>query len=265
MIVLCTPKGWTCPKEVDGVSIEGTFRAHQVPVADVRGNPGHLKILEDWLRSYRPEELFDQSGRLRASLQALSPTGARRMSANPHANGGLLLHDLNLPDFRRYGVTVETPGVASVEPTRVLGNFLRDVIRENPSTFRIVGPDETISNRLSAVFEATNRVWEAETLPGDEYLASTGPRHGDTQRASLRRMAGGIPADGTPWPLQLLRGVHPYCRFDAQPARKVAQDVEGDSMATANRLPELSACPVTSGGRTTMASLIRTPDSSTIW
>ena len=174
MIVLCTPKGWTCPKEVDGVPVEGTFRAHQVPVADVRGNPGHLKVLEDWLRSYRPEELFDQSGRLRASLQALSPTGTRRMGANPHANGGLLLHELSLPDFRRYGVTVETPGVASVEPTRVLGNFLRDVIRENPSTFRIVGPDETISNRLSAVFEATNRVWEAETVPGDEYLAPQG-------------------------------------------------------------------------------------------
>ena len=123
MIVLCTPKGWTCPKEVDGLPIEGTFRAHQVPVADVRGNPAHLKILEDWLRSYRPEELFDESGGLRRALQALAPTGIRRMSANPHANGGLLLQDLDLPDFRRYGVTVETPGVASVEPTRVLGNF----------------------------------------------------------------------------------------------------------------------------------------------
>ena len=174
MIVLCTPKGWTCPKEVDGVAIEGTFRAHQVPVADVRNNPGHLKILEKWLHSYRPEELFNESGALRASLRALAPTGTRRMTANPHANGGLLLRDLDLPDFRRYAVTVETPAVASVEPTRVLGNFLRDVITANPATFRIVGPDETISNRLSAVFEATDRVWEAETVPGDEFLSSHG-------------------------------------------------------------------------------------------
>ena len=174
VIVLSTPKGWTCPKEVDGVPIEGTFRAHQVPVADVRNNPGHLLILQEWLQSYRPQELFDESGGLRASLRSLAPTGIRRMSANPHANGGLLLQDLGLPDFRRYAVTVESPGVASVEPTRVLGNFLRDVIKANPLTFRMVGPDETISNRLSAVFEATNRAWEAETLPGDEFLAPQG-------------------------------------------------------------------------------------------
>ena len=165
MIVLCTPKGWTCPKEVDGVPIEGTFRAHQVPVADVRANPAHLKILEKWLHSYRPDELFDESGGLRAPLRALAPTGIRRMSANPHANGGLLLQDLDLPDFRRYAVTVKSPGVDSVEPTRVLGNFLRDVIEANPSTFRVVGPDETISNRLSAVFEATDRVGRPRLCP----------------------------------------------------------------------------------------------------
>ena len=174
MIVLRTPKGWTCPKEVDGLPIEGTFRAHQVPVSDVRTNPEHLKILEEWLRSYRPEELFDDSGRLRPDLGALPPSGNRRMSANPIANGGLLLKDLDLPDFRRYAVAVESPGVDSVEPTRVLGAFLRDVIKANPTTFRIVGPDETLSNRLSAVFEATDRAWEAEILPGDEYLASQG-------------------------------------------------------------------------------------------
>ena len=174
MIVLRTPKGWTCPKEVDGIPIEGTFRAHQVPVTDVRSNPGHLEILEEWLRSYRPQELFDDAGHLRADLSALAPKGDRRMGANPHANGGLLLEDLELPDFRRYAVAVEHPGMGSVEPTRVLGAFLRDVITANPSTFRIVGPDETLSNRLSAVFEATDRVWEAETLAGDEFLAPQG-------------------------------------------------------------------------------------------
>jgi xylulose-5-phosphate/fructose-6-phosphate phosphoketolase len=174
MIVLRTPKGWTCPKEVDGLPVEGTFRAHQVPVDEVRTNPGHLKLLDTWMRSYRPLELFDQSGTLRPEIASLAPTGTRRMSANAHANGGLLLKDLELPDFRDYCVRVESPGVKSVEPTRVLGGFLRDTIRANPSTFRIVGPDETLSNRLNAVFEATDRVWEAETLPGDEFLSRQG-------------------------------------------------------------------------------------------
>ncbi len=173
-IVLRTPKGWTGPKVVDGVPIEGTFRAHQVPVAEVRTNPAHLKVLDDWMRSYRAEELFDESGGLRRDLAALPPSGARRMSANPHANGGLLLRDLEMPDFRRYAVAVDRPGVSSVEPTRVLGGLLRDVIRANPTNFRIVGPDETLSNRLSAVFEATSRVWEAEMLPGDEFLSRQG-------------------------------------------------------------------------------------------
>ena len=174
MIVLRTPKGWTCPKEVDGVPVEGTFRAHQVPVTDVRTNPERLKILEGWLRSYRPEELFDDAGRLRPDLGALAPSGKRRMSANPLANGGQLLKDLELPDFRRYAVAVECPGVDSVEPTRVLGGFLRDVVEANPTNFRIVGPDETLSNRLSELFEVTDRAWEAEILPGDEYLSSQG-------------------------------------------------------------------------------------------
>jgi xylulose-5-phosphate/fructose-6-phosphate phosphoketolase len=174
MIVLRTPKGWTCPKEVDGVPVEGTFRAHQVPVSDVRGNPEHLRILEEWLQSYRPQDLFDESGRLRSDLRAAAPSGVRRMSANPHANGGQLLKELDLPNFRGYAVEVQRPGVDSVEPTRVLGTFLRDVIEANPRTFRIVGPDETLSNRLSAVFESTNRVWEAETVLGDEFLAPQG-------------------------------------------------------------------------------------------
>jgi len=174
MIVLRTPKGWTGPKEVDGVPVEGTWRAHQVPLAEVRTNPDHLAQLEQWLRSYRPEELFTETGAPAERLRALSPVAGRRMSANPHANGGLLLKDLTLPDFREYGVEVKQPGAQSSEATRVLGEFLRDVIVANPSTFRITGPDETVSNRLQAVFETTDRVWGAQILPTDEHLAARG-------------------------------------------------------------------------------------------
>jgi xylulose-5-phosphate/fructose-6-phosphate phosphoketolase len=174
MIVLRTPKGWTGPEEVDGLPVEGTWRSHQVPVADVRENPAHLQILENWLRSYRPEELFDAEGRLVPELAELPPLGERRLSANPHANGGTLLRDLVLPDFRDYAVEVSKPGTQLAEATRVLGAFLRDVIAHNPDTFRLFGPDETESNRLTSVFEATDRVWEAEVLPTDENLAPEG-------------------------------------------------------------------------------------------
>jgi xylulose-5-phosphate/fructose-6-phosphate phosphoketolase len=174
MIVLRTPKGWTGPKEVDGLPVEGTWRSHQVPVADVRENPDHLRILEDWMRSYRPEELFDEQGCLVPELAELPPQGERRMSANPHANGGVLLRDLVLPDFRDYAVEVSKPATELAEATRVLGSFLRDVIARNPETFRLFGPDETESNRLTNVFEATDRAWEAEILPTDEYLAPEG-------------------------------------------------------------------------------------------
>jgi xylulose-5-phosphate/fructose-6-phosphate phosphoketolase len=174
MIILRTPKGWTGPKEVDGKPVEGTWRSHQVPMADVRTNPAHLGLLEDWMRSYRPDELFDEAGTLQPELAALAPTGARRMSANPHANGGLLLHDLRLPDFRDYAVEVKTPGTATSEATRVLGTFLRDVIEANPSTFRLFGPDETSSNRLDAVFDVTDRTWMADIRPTDEHLAPDG-------------------------------------------------------------------------------------------
>ena len=174
MIVLRTPKGWTGPKEVDGVPVEGTWRAHQVPVLGARENPGHLKILEAWMRSYRPEELFDDAGRLAPELAELPPRGDRRMSANPHANGGALLHDLSLPDFRDYAVDVAQPATTFSEATRVLGGFLRDVIARNPDTFRLFGPDETASNRLDHVYEATAKVWEAEILPTDENLAPDG-------------------------------------------------------------------------------------------
>jgi xylulose-5-phosphate/fructose-6-phosphate phosphoketolase len=174
MIVLCTPKGWTGPKRVDGLPAEGSFRSHQVPLADPAGNPEHLRQLEQWLASYRPDELFDEDGALRAELAALAPKGERRMGANPHANGGLLLRELELPDFRNYAVDVPAPTASVSEPTRVLGEFLRDAIGANPTNFRIVGPDETASNRLGAVFEVTNRAWEAERLPTDDHLAPDG-------------------------------------------------------------------------------------------
>ena len=177
MIVLGTPKGWTGPKVVDGQPIEGTFRAHQVPLSvSATSPPEHLALLEAWLRSYRPDELFDEQGRLRPELKALAPSGQRRMSANPHANGGVLLRDLHMPDFRDYAIAVPTPGTAGIGDTRVLGPFLRDVIRLNrePRHFRIFGPDETVSNGLQAVFEATDRQWEATTAPNDEFLARRG-------------------------------------------------------------------------------------------
>ncbi|MEO7126268.1 MAG: phosphoketolase family protein [Nakamurella sp.] len=174
MIVLRTPKGWTGPKEVDGLPVEGTFRAHQVPVSGTRTNKEHRALLEAWLRSYRPEELFTDEGALIDELQELAPSGERRMSANPHTNGGLLLRDLELPDFRDYAVPVDTPGSGQVEATRELGKFLRDVITANPNNFRLMGPDETASNRLTAVFETTDRAWDTSTVPGDDHLSPDG-------------------------------------------------------------------------------------------
>jgi xylulose-5-phosphate/fructose-6-phosphate phosphoketolase len=173
MIVLCTPKGWTGPKKVDGIQIEGTFRAHQIPVADLE-KPGHLKILEDWMKSYRPEELFDENGRLIGELEELAPTGARRMSANPHANGGLLLRDLRLPDYRDYAVKVSKPGSVDEEATRVQGRYLRDVMKLNADNFRVFSPDETNSNRWNALFEETDRCSTAEIIPGDDHVAPDG-------------------------------------------------------------------------------------------
>ena len=176
MIVLATPKGWTGPKIVDGLQVEGTFRSHQVPLSDPGATSVHLELLRSWLESYRPDELFDASGALRPELASLAPEGNRRMSANPHANGGVLLRELRMPDFRRYAVDVPSPGAVDAEDTRVLGRFLRDVIAANDDqrNFRIFGPDETVSNRLDAVFEKTNRQWEAETVPSDEWLAPQG-------------------------------------------------------------------------------------------
>jgi len=167
MIVLRTPKGWTGPKEVDGHKVEGYWRSHQVPLAGVRENPAHLKLLEDWMRSYRPQELFDQRGRLIPELKALAPTGARRMSANPHANGGLLRKSLCFPDFRDYAVQIEKPGQNAAENTRPLGRFLRDIMRQNPSNFRVFGPDENSSNKLDAIYEVSKKLWLADYRPED--------------------------------------------------------------------------------------------------
>ena len=176
MIVLKSPKGWTGPKWVDGLQIEGTFRAHQVPLSDPRAQPEHLKQLEDWLRSYRPEELFDEQGKLKPELAELAPKGERRMGANPHANGGLLLRDLIMPDFRDYAVKVPSPGAVEASDAHELGVFLRDVAKLNREqrNFRIFGPDETLSNRLNAVFEVTERQWDGRTQDNDEFLALDG-------------------------------------------------------------------------------------------
>ncbi|HYA68104.1 MAG TPA: phosphoketolase family protein, partial [Acidimicrobiales bacterium] len=174
IVILRCPKGWTGPKEVDGLPVEGTFRSHQVPLAEVRTNPEHLAMLETWMRRYRPAELFDEQGSLVEELAELAPHDHRRMSANPHANGGLLLRDLDMPDFRRYAVDVPAPGTTNAEATGVLGAFLRDVIDANRENFRLFGPDETASNRLGAVFEVTDRAWDAQHIAIDDHLAPDG-------------------------------------------------------------------------------------------
>jgi xylulose-5-phosphate/fructose-6-phosphate phosphoketolase len=173
MIVLRTPKGWTGPKVVDGQQIEGTFRAHQVPMGDM-DKPSHIKILERWMKSYQPQKLFDKTGRLRPELAELAPKAERRMSANPHANGGLLLRDLKMPDFRDYAVAVTRPGGVIAEATRVQGQFIRDIIKLNPQSFRVFSPDETSSNRWNAVFEVTSRCSTAEILPSDDHVSPDG-------------------------------------------------------------------------------------------
>jgi xylulose-5-phosphate/fructose-6-phosphate phosphoketolase len=176
MIVLKSPKGWTGPKEVNGLPVEGTFRAHQVPLPDAGKNPVQLKQLEDWMKSYKPDELFDEKGKLNQSLADLAPSGERRMGSNPHANGGLLMSELIMPDFKDYAVDVPTPGSKEAADTLVLGEFLRDIIKSNETkrNFRIFGADETLSNRLDHVFEATNRQWEGGLEINDQYLNADG-------------------------------------------------------------------------------------------
>src|SRR5262245_43174492 len=167
MIVLRSPKGWPGPAEMNGHKREGSWRSHQVPFADVQNNPGNLKMLDEWLRSYKADELFDEEGRLKAELRATAPMGERRMSANPHANGGLLRRELKLPDMRQYAVPVSSRGTMQYENTKPLGEFLRDVMKNNPTHFRVFGPDETASNRLQAIYAASKKTWMAEMLPED--------------------------------------------------------------------------------------------------
>ncbi|RJQ45957.1 MAG: phosphoketolase family protein [Nitrospiraceae bacterium] len=176
MIILQTPKGWTGPKEVDGLKTEGFWRSHQVPLSGLAEKPDHIKLLEEWMKSYKPEELFDEKGNLVPRLAALAPKGDRRMGANPHANGGLLMRDLTMPDFRDYAVQVPGPGQVYAEPTRIMGKFLRDIMKLNMETqnFRIFGPDETASNRLSALYEVTEKTWMADKLPEDDHLSANG-------------------------------------------------------------------------------------------
>ena len=243
MIVLRTPKGWTGPKEVDGQPMEGTFRAHQVPLAKLAENPEHLAALEAWMRSYRPEELFDEDGRVAAEITALAPEGERRMGANPHANGGLLLRDLSLPDFRDYAVAVDAPGTTSSEATRVLGGWLRDVMRANAgeANFRVFGPDETASNRLGAVFEVTDRAWMAERRDGDDHLAPDGRVMEVLSEHLCQGWLEGYLLTGRHGAVQLLRGLHPHRRLDVQPARQVAEGHARHPVAAADRVAELPA------------------------
>jgi xylulose-5-phosphate/fructose-6-phosphate phosphoketolase len=227
MIVLKSPKGWTGPKVVDGLQIEGTFRAHQVPLLVDTKHPEHLAQLESWMKSYKAEELFDESGRLIAELAELAPKGDRRMGANPHANGGILLHDLHMPDFRIHAVHVPSPGAVEGQDTLVLGEFFKDIAKLNEGNFRIFGPDETLSNLLGAVFDVTNRQWDAATV--------------DAQRASVRGLAGRLPFDRAARAFQQLRGVHPHRRFNVQPARQMVEGHGGTAVAPEDRLAELSA------------------------
>ena len=264
-IVLRTPKGWTGPKFVDGKPVEGTWRAHQVPIAEARGNAEHLRQLEEWMRSYRPEELFDAAGALLPEIAGLAPADYRRMSDNPHANGGLLLRDLDLPRFQDYAVDVPSPGAVDAENTRVLGGWLRDIIKRNASTFRLFGPDETASNRLDAVFEVTGRAFDGEIIEGDNDLAARRPGHGGAVRAPVPGLARGLPADRAARPVQLLRGVHPHRRLDVQPARQVAEDHARTSRGGGPSPRSTTCSRPSSGGRTTTGSRTRIRASSTTW
>ena len=225
MIVLRTPKGWTGPKEVDGLPVEGTFRAHQVPVADVRNNPQHLHILEEWMRSYQPEVLFDQQGRLQPELAELAPKGERRMSASSHANGGKLLVDLDLPAFTDYAIEVKQPATERHELTRQLGKMLRDIFARNAGqrNFRLFCPDETNSNRLGNVFEQENRCWVEPHIPIDDHLSPNGRVMEVLKRTSLSWLVRGLSPDWTAWSLCDVRSLCDGLSFDDSAAYQVAR------------------------------------------
>ena len=242
MIVLRSPKGWTGPKIVDGLQVEGTFRSHQVPLLVDAAHPGHVEQLDSWMRSYKPDELFDQDGRFLADLAALAPQGERRMGANPHTNGGLLLRDLRMPNFRAHAVAVVSQGAVQAQDTRVLGTFLRDVITLNDvhRNFRILGPTRpcpTCSARSSRSPTGSGRPapWGATIVaPAGRVLDSR------SCRTPVRRLARGVPAHRAPWTVQLLRGVHPHHRLDVQPARQMAQGHRATAVAA---WAELSPSP----------------------
>ena len=245
MIVLRSPKGWTGPKVVDGLKIEGTFRAHQVPLLVDSDHPDHVAELESWMKSYRAEELFDSTGRLLPELAELAPKGDRRMGANPHANGGLLLRDLRMPDFCAHAVNVPSPGAVDAQDTLVLGKFLRDVatLNQDQRNFRVFGPDETLSNLLGAVFEVTNRQWDARKEAERRVPRAHRRRVGlHAQRAPVRGLARRVSPDRAARPLQQLRGLHSHRRLDVQPARQVAEGDLGAAVAAEDRVVELPAC-----------------------
>ena len=243
MIVLNSPKGWTGPKMVDGLQVEDTFRAHQVPLSDPATHPEHLKQLEDWLRSYRPAELFDERGRLRPELAELAPKGDRRMGANPQANGGTRLRDLRMPDFREYGVDVPSPGTPGIGDTHVLGRFLRDVAKLNSEqrNFRVFGPDETLSNGLEALFEVTKRQWEGATEPNDEFLAPTGRVIEMLSEHQCEGWLEGYLLTGRHGLFNCYEAFIHIVEFDVQSARQVAESHLALAVAAQDLLVKLSA------------------------
>ena len=263
MIVLRTPKGWTCPPVVDGQQVEGTFRAHQVPLANARTDARHREVLEQWLRSYRPEELFDDAGRPVPELLDMAPAGDRRMSANPVSNGGSLLRDLHLPDWREYCVEVSTRGTTQHEATRVLGGWLRDVTDQNRTNFFTVAPDELASNRLQDILDVTGRDWQSEVGEFDEHLDPHRAGHRGAVRTHVPGPARGLPAHRPTRSVHLLRGVHPHRRRDVQPARQMAGRQFSRCRGACRSPASITCCPRMSGVRTTTASPTRTPASST--
>jgi phosphoketolase len=260
-------QGLDGPKIVDGKQVEGTFRAHQVPLHPALHAP-HLQLLENWLRSYRPEELFDENGRLQPGIAALSPRGTRRMGMNPHSNGGMLLRDLRMPDFRAYAIEVGAPGTPGPGDTRVLGPFLRDLstLNQEARNFRVFGPDETASNGLGALFEMTDRQWDADEGTGDDHLARTG-RVLDSMLSEhqCQGWLEGYPADGADTASSIATRLHPPRRFDVQPARQVAQGHREHSVAAPDRLAQLSAGLARLAARITTGFRTRIQASSITW
>ena len=257
MIILRTPKGWTGPKEVDGVPIEGTFRAHQVPLANVRENPEHLKLLEAWMKSYQPDKLFDPEGRLVSELASLAPSGEHRMGANPHVNGGRLLTALDLPDFTNYALDVPGPGQVLAEAPRKLGEFLRDIIKTNPRNFRFFCPDETNSNRLNAVFEATDRCSLGEIISIDDHVSPDGRVMEVLSEHCCEGWLEGYLLTGRHGVFSSYEAFAQVVDSMVDAAREVDGTVRGVSMAQTYRFVECFSHHSLSGATITMASPTR--------